>query len=61
MRTGCFVCNRKLDKFYLLATPDGKKYKVCARCMNLAKAFAATAGILNLEDFQNIVKALEKI
>ena len=42
MRTGCFVCNRKLDKFYLLATPNGKKYKVCARCMNLAKAFAAT-------------------
>lgn len=43
MRTGCFVCNRKLDKFYLLATPDGKKYKVCARCMNLAKTFATTA------------------
>ena len=43
MRTGCFVCNRKLDRFYLLATPDGKKYKVCARCMNLAKAFAAIA------------------
>ena len=43
MRTGCFVCNRKLDKFYLLGTPDSTKYKVCARCMNLAKAFAATA------------------
>lgn len=43
MKTGCFVCNRKIDKFYLLATPDGKKYKVCGKCMNLAKAFAATA------------------
>ena len=40
---GCYICNKRLDKFYLWATPDGKKYKVCGRCINLAKAFAASA------------------
>ena len=39
MRSGCYICSRKIDKFYLLATPDGKKYKVCGRCVNLARAF----------------------
>lgn len=39
MRTGCYICSKKIDKFYLLATPDGKKYKVCSRCMNMARAF----------------------
>lgn len=35
----CYICNKKSDKFYIWATPDGKKYKVCGRCINLAKAF----------------------
>ena len=44
MRSGCYICSRKIDKFYLLATPDGKKYKVCGGCVNLARAFTmATA------------------
>ena len=38
---GCYICSKRTDKFYLWATPDGKKYKVCSRCINLAKALAA--------------------
>ena len=40
MRTGCYICGKNLDKFYIWATPDGKKYKICNRCLNLAKAFS---------------------
>ena len=36
---GCFICHRKIDKFYVICTPDNKKYKVCGHCVNLARAF----------------------
>lgn len=40
---GCFVCGSRTDKFYIMATPNGKKYKLCGRCMMMAKSIAAGA------------------
>lgn len=48
---GCFVCGSRTDKFYIMATPNGKKFKLCGRCMMMAKSIAKSA---ESEDVENV-------
>lgn len=37
MKTICYICMNRMDRFFIWATPDGKKYPVCRKCLTLAK------------------------
>jgi hypothetical protein len=49
---GCFVCGSRIDKFYIMATPDGKKYKLCGRCMKNLMSIAKNSKFENVENVE---------
>ncbi len=51
---GCYVCGTRLDKFYILATPNGKKFKLCGKCMTMAKYIAKSSE--TEEEAENVEK-----
>lgn len=44
---GCYICRRLTDKFYIVTTPTGEKYKTCQYCMTLINSFAKTGEKIN--------------